>query len=155
MKSYFRRLYRQLIKPGLGFVGVVNKGSEPIAAAVLLSTVAWCTACSFNPYALHYRPNDLLVYNSIRIASEERCDLFDFGISDKNQLGLRRFKSKWGAVENDVSYCYVLGEPDVTGKQSTAAMAGEVIKRTIGRLPRLGMAFTNTVIDAFETQISI
>ena len=31
-KSYFRRLYRQLIKPGLGFVGVVNKGNEPIAA---------------------------------------------------------------------------------------------------------------------------
>ena len=84
-----------------------------------------------DPSKLDHRPNDWLVYNSIRIASEEGYRCFDFGISHKNQEGLRRFKSKWGAKESDIYYSYLLGQPDHSGGPSRAVrMAGEVIKRS-------------------------
>ncbi len=35
-----------------------------------------------------------------------------FGISARNQDGLRRFKKKWGATESDIFYNYVSGNPD-------------------------------------------
>ncbi len=35
-KSYFRRLWDKMIKPGFGFVGIVSKQNAPIAAGVFL-----------------------------------------------------------------------------------------------------------------------
>jgi hypothetical protein len=85
----------------------------------------------------------LLVYNAIRIASEEGYRIFDFGITDRQQDGLRRFKSKWGATESDVHYSYVLGQPEEHGSSSRAVrLAGEVIKRSPTFVCRaLGKAF--------------
>lgn len=132
-KSYFRRVSNQLIKTGLGFVGIVTRQNVPIAAGVLLGFNGRLTYkyAASDPAALEYRPNDWLVFNSIRIASEEGYSVFDFGISDKSQDGLRRFKSKWGATETDVTYSYILGQPDIDGRPSRAVrLASEVIKRS-------------------------
>ena len=98
-KSYFQKLYKKLIQTGLGFVGVVMKSNQPIAAVVLLGfngRLVYKYAAS-DPAALDLRPNDLLVYNAIRLAVESGFRVFDFGITDRQQTGLRRFKSKWGA----------------------------------------------------------
>ena len=45
-------------------------------------------------------------------AAEEGYRVFDFGITDRQQTGLRRFKSKWGAQRKRGFYSYLLGEPD-------------------------------------------
>jgi CelD/BcsL family acetyltransferase involved in cellulose biosynthesis len=132
-KSYFRNLNDKLINTRLGCIGVVSKDNAPIAAAVLLGFNGRLTYkyAASDPSALEHRPNDWLVYNSIRIASEEGYRFFDFGISDKTQEGLRRFKSKWGATESDIFYSYLLGQPDPDGGQSRAVrIAAEVIKRS-------------------------
>jgi lipid II:glycine glycyltransferase (peptidoglycan interpeptide bridge formation enzyme) len=132
-RSYFRRLNDKLIKPGLGFVGIVTRHNVPIAAGVMLGFNGRLTYkyAASEPSALEFRPNDWLVYNSIRIACEEGYRVFDFGISDKNQEGLRRFKSKWGAVETDITHSYLLGQPK-TNEQSSRALqlASAIIKRS-------------------------
>ncbi len=143
--KYFQRLYEKLIEPGLGVVGVVSRHGTPLAAVVLLGfnrRLVYKYAAS-DPAALQYRPNDWLVFNAIRIASEQDYDCFDFGITDKQQDGLRRFKSKWGAAESDIFYSYLLGHPDATGGPSRAVrLAGEVIKRSPTAVCRvLGQTF--------------
>ena len=144
-KKYFLGLYEKLIKSGLGFVGVVSRKNVPIAAVVLLGfngRLVYKYAAS-DPAALEDRPNDWLVYHSIRLAAEEGYRVFDFGITDKKQDGLRRFKSKWGAVESDIFYSFILGKPDLDGGPSRAVrLAGEVIKRSPTAVCRvLGQAF--------------
>jgi lipid II:glycine glycyltransferase (peptidoglycan interpeptide bridge formation enzyme) len=121
-KRFFHRLYRRMIQSNLGFIGVVTKDSEPIAAAVFLiyhNRMIFKFSAS-HPHALRYGPNDFLVYNSIKLAVEEGYDWFDFGVSDKKQGGLRRFKRKFGATESDVFYNYVTGpvEPSVNESRS-------------------------------------
>lgn len=144
-KTYFRNLHRELISSGSGFVGVVTKDHVPIAAVVLLGYHGRLTYkyAASDPAALQYRPNDWLVYNSIRFAVEAGFRVFDFGITDKQQDGLRRFKSKWGATEYDVSYSHILGEPDRNRDSGRAVrFASEVIKRSPTIVCRaLGKAF--------------
>ncbi len=144
-KKYFLGFYEKLIKSGLGYLGVVSKQNVPIAAVVLLGfngRLVYKYAAS-DPTALEHRPNDWLVYNAIRLASEEGYRFFDFGITGKNQHGLRRFKSKWGAAESEIFYSYIVGQPNIDDGQSRAMQfASVVIKRSPTLVCRaLGKAF--------------
>ncbi|MDA7875221.1 GNAT family N-acetyltransferase [bacterium] len=131
--SYFERLQTEIIERGMGNIGIVTKQNRPIAAGVLLSSnrrLIYKYAAS-NPDALADRPNDWLVYHCIKMAVDTGHKYFDFGISEKSQEGLRRFKKKWGAVESDVFHNYLAGSPEVDTDPSTVVrVAGEVIKRT-------------------------
>ena len=77
------------------------------------------------------------------MAADRGYQVFDFGITDRQQDGLRRFKRKWGANETDVFYNYVSGQPEENGGPSRAVRyAGELIKRTPTPVCRiLGKAF--------------
>ena len=130
-KSFFRRLHAKVIQPGFGFVGIVTIDHQPIAAGVFLTDnkrmVYKYAASDLN--ALEHRPNDCLVYNAIRLAAEEGFHWFDFGISNKQQQGLCRFKRKWGAKESDVYYNYVTGNVEQSAEDSRAArLAGHAIR---------------------------
>ena len=75
-KSFFRRLSEQVLQRGFGFVGVVTKENEPIAAAVFLTynnRMIYKYAASHSN-ALEHRPNDCLVHNAIQLATEEGFD---------------------------------------------------------------------------------
>ena len=132
-RSYFDRLQTEIIEIGMGNIGIVTKQNRPIAAGVLLSSnrrLIYKYAAS-DPDALADRPNDWLVYHCIKMAVDNGCKYFDFGISEKAQEGLRRFKKKWGAEESDIFHNYLAGSPEVDTDPSTAVrVAGEVIKRT-------------------------
>jgi CelD/BcsL family acetyltransferase involved in cellulose biosynthesis len=144
-RTYFRKLHEKLIEHGLGCVGIVSRNSVPLAAVVLLGYNGRLTYkyAASDPAALEQRPNDWLVYNAIRMATEEGYQFFDFGISAKEQDGLRRFKSKWGATESDVFYNHLLGQPDENPAPSKAIqIAGEIIKHSPTAVCRaLGRAF--------------
>lgn len=45
-----------------------------------------------------YRPNDLLVWETLQWASGEGCKRFDFGLTPDTDNELLRFKRKWGGV---------------------------------------------------------
>ena len=112
-KKFFARLHETVLQQGLGYVGVVSKDDQPLAAGVFLKykeTVIYKYGASA-PRALEHRPNESLFYNAIRRTSEQGYSRFDFGVTAKNNDGLCRFKRKWGAAEIDAYQVYLSGEP--------------------------------------------
>jgi CelD/BcsL family acetyltransferase involved in cellulose biosynthesis len=49
------------------------------------------------------RPNDLLVWSGLELARELGLRFVDFGLSDTDQPGLVRFKSKFADEQRDIS----------------------------------------------------
>jgi lipid II:glycine glycyltransferase (peptidoglycan interpeptide bridge formation enzyme) len=111
-KSFFRRLLNGLLQEHLGYIGLVMLDDKPLAAGVFLTfnkTTIYKYGAS-DPRSLEFRPNEWMMYNAIRQAAQCGHTTFDFGISERTQDGLRRFKSKWGSVETDVYNHCLAGE---------------------------------------------
>jgi lipid II:glycine glycyltransferase (peptidoglycan interpeptide bridge formation enzyme) len=119
-RSFFRRLTRSILQHRLGFVGIVRRGSDAIAAGVFLAHGQMMTYKygASHPKALDLRPNDLLFHNAVRLAAEEGYSRFDFGVSRLEDEGLRRFKRKWGATETAVHFEYIVGEASQSSPRS-------------------------------------
>ena len=132
-KRFFELFYDRIIAQRLGFIGLVLQDRSVIAAAIILTfnkTMTYKYLAS-DPSALKYRPNDFLTYNAIRCAVEGGYSRFDFGVSKRDQTGLRRFKQKWGAREIDVYHDYLTGKIDTPIDQSPALrMASVAIRRS-------------------------
>jgi CelD/BcsL family acetyltransferase involved in cellulose biosynthesis len=144
-KSFFDRLQTNIIAAGLGYVGLVGNGAQPVAGGVYFTfngTVMYKYAAS-DPAALAERPNDLLVYGSMRLAAEEEFQAFDFGISSRKHEGLRRFKRQWGAAEIDVHTIQLVGRDRPPKDESPAfKFAGFVIRNSPAFVCRaLGQVF--------------
>jgi CelD/BcsL family acetyltransferase involved in cellulose biosynthesis len=85
---------------------VASVGNEPIAAAVFLAagdTVIYKFGAS-DADAWRLRPNNALFWTAIRDACADGRRYLDFGRSDHESEGLRRFKSSWGAEELPLVY---------------------------------------------------
>ena len=108
---FFRRLATRILPHKLGFVGIVRKGPDAIAAGVFLTHGQMMTYKygASHPDALYLRPNDWLFHQAIRLATEEGYSRFDFGVSRLEEEGLRRFKRKWGASETPIHFEYIVG----------------------------------------------
>jgi CelD/BcsL family acetyltransferase involved in cellulose biosynthesis len=132
-RRFFELLQERVLKEGMGYVGLVLKAERPVAAGVFLTynnTTTYKYAAS-DPAALADRPNDWLVYNALQLAQGEGYQLFDFGISDREQEGLRRFKCNWGAREIDVHTVQIVGrlKPRIE-KSSLFKLTSCVIRNT-------------------------
>jgi CelD/BcsL family acetyltransferase involved in cellulose biosynthesis len=130
-RGFFRRLQEEIVARGLGFVAVVSQEERPLAAAVFLvykSVVIYKYGAS-EPEALECRPNEWLMYHAIRWAAQSGHARFDFGVSQQQQEGLRRYKRKWGAVESIVYHDYFRGSGRPTGDDSWALKAAAAIIR--------------------------
>jgi CelD/BcsL family acetyltransferase involved in cellulose biosynthesis len=117
---------------GAGDVAVVlaEADGEPIAGIFL---ICWQGTAYYKFNAsidTRLRPNDLLAWHAIRLATEQGCDSFDFGISDADQPGLVRYKSKF-ATEERVIRQLVLPSPHRPAAHEAAA------DRLLGRLTEL------------------
>lgn len=135
-KRFIRR-FEELFDAGLGFVWMVFDGQRPIAAAVLLSyngTVTYKYSAS-DAGSLAKRPNNLLLPEAIRWSCEAGFHTFDFGRTDADNKGLRKFKRSWGANEHDLSYTYLAeGEP---APEEGPPLRDRIVSTTIKRSPAL------------------
>ena len=107
-KLFFKLFLEKIILNNLGFIVLVRKGINPIAGAIFAGfnkTLTYKYGAS-NPDYLKLRPNNMLFETAIKEAIERRYQFFDFGKTDINNQGLRRFKSGWGAVEKPLYYSY-------------------------------------------------
>lgn len=131
-KRFIRR-FEQLFDAGLGFVGTVFDGPQPIAAGVFLTyngTVTYKYGASAAG-TLGKRPNNLLFAEAIRWGCEAGFRRFDFGRTEIENEGLRAFKRAWGATEIDLSYTYLAElEPP-----SRPGLRDRVLNTTIRRSP--------------------
>jgi len=128
---FFSRLQERIISQDLGFVGLVKQGDETIAAGVFLvynGTMIYKYSAA-DPKRLEHRPNDFLAFNAIRSAVELGCHQFDFGISKRNQEGLRRYKGKFGSVESNVYRDVIVGSQQSLPEDSKAMAIASLLIR--------------------------
>ena len=133
-RRFFELLWDRLLAPGGGYVLVVELEGEPIAAAVFLvddRTTIYKYGASDHRH-LKTRPNHALFWEAITDACARGHRRFDFGRSDFDGEGLRRFKSSWGAQERELSYTTIgsAAAPHEEGEDRLSALAATVIRRS-------------------------
>lgn len=130
--------FDELFAAGLGCVWLVLDGDDvPAAAGVFLThkeTVVYKYGAS-DAAALPKRPNNLLMLEAVRWCCEQGYRRLDFGRTDRDNKGLRKFKRSWGAEELPLSYTYLTQrEPAPVGVSSFRERA---MTATIQRSPAL------------------
>jgi len=110
---FFELLWSRLLEPGLGFLLLAEHQGAPIGGAVFLTwngTLVYKFSASDSRF-WGLRPNNLVLWTAIRWGCENGYHTFDFGRTDMEDVGLRRFKSGWGTVERPLVYSYIGGSP--------------------------------------------
>lgn len=130
-KRFFRLLWERMIEPGLGFVSLAESEGEPVAGAVFLR---WGEAATYkfgasDPEWLRLRPNHLIFWDAIRMLAADGVRTLDFGRTELENEGLRRFKSGWGAEETPLVYT-VFGDAPQAGRDRAGQALGAVIRRS-------------------------
>ena len=132
-KRFIRR-FQGLFDKGLGFVMLVHRGPEPAAAAVFLTfngTLTYKYGAS-DAELLKLRPNNLLFSDAIRWGCQNGYRLLDFGRTELDNAGLRRFKRGWGTEELSLAYTYA---PGSAAGNLQGDGVGRIAKKTIQRSP--------------------
>ena len=104
--SFFLNIWRNLMEQGKGSLMLATVGGEVIGGVVFLE---WKDTLyyKFNasaPLYLNHRPNDVMIWNGIRLAKERGLARFDFGLSDWDQEELIRYKRKYATEEKTISF---------------------------------------------------
>jgi len=133
-RRFFELLWDRVLAPGGGHVLVAELQGEPIAAAVFLvdeRTTIYKYGASDHRH-LKTRPNHALFWEAITDACARGHRSFDFGRSDFDGEGLRRFKSSWGAQELELDYTTIgpAPAPHEGGGGRLSALAASVIRRS-------------------------
>lgn len=130
-RRFFDFLWRRVIGPGRGFVLLADRVGSPVAGAVFLvagRTVVYKFGAS-EPSSWPLRPNNLIFWHAIRWSCENGFLTFDFGRSDFEAQGLRRFKNGWGAVEEPLRYAALGEKPPPVRQLRGASVAAPLIRR--------------------------
>jgi CelD/BcsL family acetyltransferase involved in cellulose biosynthesis len=139
-RRFFALLWRQLLEPGHGFVLIAEQGGSPVAGAVFLTgngTVVYKYSAS-DRAARGGLATDLLVWHAIADSCRQGFAVFDFGRSELDAHGLRRFKDRWGAVERPLVYSVVgLQELRPAPLRRGGSTAARVLRRAPLWLTRL------------------
>lgn len=137
--------YRLLPQPR-GFFATMRRrfldvgGWLPLAARVAGQVVAVTVYLEWNGVlyykfnasrrdALGVRPNDLLLWEGIRLAKSRGCHRLDLGASDDDQPGLIRFKRAFGAEEKEIRHLRLVPPGwSSTRERAAGKVLGEMTK---------------------------
>lgn len=103
---FFSGLQKDILDSGLGFVILAHRNSETLAGAVFLhwnNTLTYKYAAATMP-GRRLLAGDLVIWEAIQWGCENGFSIFDWGRSDINNIGLRKFKSRWGSEEMPLPY---------------------------------------------------
>ena len=133
--SFFLNIYEHIIKPGLGFVVLAQRGALPIAAAIFFrfgKNALYKYGASDKKFQ-EFRPNNLVMWQGIQFLARNGAEKLHFGRTECENDGLRRFKLSWGAEEETIDYVRV----DPSGRKCFVPAPSDsgFHKRIFGRLP--------------------
>jgi lipid II:glycine glycyltransferase (peptidoglycan interpeptide bridge formation enzyme) len=100
--AFFENLHGSFAENDSLTVLLAEVDGSPVAATVFLEcgdTLYYKFNASLDS---DFCPNDLLVWEGIRIGQRRGLKLLDFGASDLDQPGLLRFKRKFATVERSI-----------------------------------------------------
>jgi hypothetical protein len=108
-KKFFRNIFNQFFKnKENGFVIIVTKNNIDLAAGLFVGfndNLIYKYNAS-DPDYLHLRPNNLIIWTAIQECIRTKYRYFDFGKSDLDNEGLKKFKAGWGAKESPLAFSY-------------------------------------------------
>jgi len=132
---FFRLLWERLIARELGFILLAYQGEQLLAGAVFLHwnrTLTYKYSAS-EPQFWRFKPNNLILWHAIRWGCEHGYSIFDWGKTDIDNQGLRKFKLGWGSQEKILNYS-ILMEHDKFLKP-TGSLQKSLMKFTIQHSP--------------------
>lgn len=101
--AFFESLHASFAAEGRLTVLLAEVEGTPVAGILFLEwgdTLYYKFNASFDR---QLRPNDLLVWEGIRLGRERGLARLDFGLSDAQQPGLVRYKSKFATEDGEIS----------------------------------------------------
>ena len=104
--AFFENIYREILKPGRGFVAVASLGARPVSAAIFFyfgKRAIYKFGASDERFQ-HLRGNNLVMWEAIRWLANRGFSKLDLGRTSIGNEGLRRFKLSVGASESLVEY---------------------------------------------------
>lgn len=111
--KFFRNLYDFVLINNKGFIGISKFGGKSIAGAVFL-LIGQKALYKYGASLIEYqnlRPNNLLMWESIKYLKDQGFSELNFGRTELENIGLRRFKISWGSKEKILNYYrYELGK---------------------------------------------
>jgi len=145
-KRFFDSLFRNVIEPGFGRILLAIYNGQCIASAVFLQ---------FNGHAIYkygasdkkyqaLRANNLLMWEAIRIFSNEGARTFHFGRTEPENAGLLQFKRGWGAVEGPLVY----GKYNFKSEKwvINSASASGLHTKLFSRMPLFALRFVGKIL---------
>jgi hypothetical protein len=105
-QRFFDNIARLMLANGHGFIATTWWKQQPVAAAIFFHHGREAVyKFGSSDYAFqHLRPNNLLMWESIKKCSEAGLIRLHFGRTSLNQHGLRRFKLGFGVTETRIDY---------------------------------------------------
>jgi hypothetical protein len=144
--SFFFNIYEHIIKPGLGFVVLARRGTRPIAAAIFFrfgKSAVYKYGASDKRFQ-EFRANNLVMWQGIQLLARTGVEKLQFGRTDCENDGLRRFKLSWDTQEETIDYFRV----DPSGRQCLTPPRHDsgLHKRIFGRLPLVFNRLAGSII---------
>jgi hypothetical protein len=103
---FFDNIARLMLSEGHGFIATTWYGGQPVAAAIFFhrgGEVVYKFGGSDYQFQ-HLRPNNLLIWETIKKCCQMGLSQLHFGRTSLNQQGLRRFKLGFGVTETRIDY---------------------------------------------------
>ncbi len=99
--EFFERIWQEFAPEGRCVTLLARHGDEIAAAALFLewNGVLYYKFGASDPAHLEVRPNDAIYWSAIQLGLERELGLVDWGLSDLDQPGLVRFKSRWASEQ--------------------------------------------------------
>lgn len=124
--------FADLFERDLGFVLIARFRGEPIAAAVFLEfngVLTYKYGASDQAH-LKLRPNNAIFMEAIRWGCERGLRTLDFGRTDLENEGLRKFKCGWGADERELTYTLLRRRVARRARPGMPPLVSTIISRT-------------------------
>jgi hypothetical protein len=147
--KFFQNMATELCKTGEIAMLVVRRESVPLAATILLlhkNTGIYGYAAS-ETKRQQYRPNDFMLFNSIKWLIAHDYRQFDLGSDSPNQESLLFFKRKWLATQNVIP-TYTTGAASHSFSDSSAGYY-PAIRKCFSYLPLAMLSRMGGVITKY------
>jgi len=104
--KFFRNLYDFVLTKNKGFISISKYNGKSIASAVFL-LIGQKALFKYGASLFEYqnlRPNNFLMWESIKYIKAQGFNELNFGRTELENIGLRRFKLGWGTEEKILNY---------------------------------------------------
>jgi CelD/BcsL family acetyltransferase involved in cellulose biosynthesis len=129
-RRFFEMIWERFIAPGAGCLLLAYRENKPIAGGARLihnKRLSAVLAASDTAY-WGIRPNNAIDWTTIRWGCEQGFGVFDWGMCDASNLGLRAFKNDHSALEMPLVYTTVSLRPPRAGSGKMKNLAFTIIR---------------------------